>query len=172
VTTLGTREVGRTGLRVTTLGFGGASIGNLYREVDDDTARAAVDAAWEAGIRYFDTAPHYGLGLSERRLGAALRDRPRDEYVLSTKVGRLLVPNEHPTGSDMAHQFAVPDRLRRELEAARAQIFEMTEQLADAREELDAVPRAQTASCSPTATPSSHAAAAVLKARRDKGDRS
>ena len=53
----------------------------------------AVDAAWDAGIRYFDTAPHYGLGLSERRLGAALRTRPRDEYVVSTKVGRLLVPS-------------------------------------------------------------------------------
>ena len=74
------------------LGFGGAAIGNLFTAVDDEAARAAIDAAWESGIRYFDTAPHYGLGLSERRLGAALRARPRDEFVLSTKVGRILDP--------------------------------------------------------------------------------
>jgi len=116
VTALPTRGVGSTGLRVTALGFGGAGIGNLYRPVGDAQARAAVDAAWDDGFRYFDTAPHYGLGLSERRLGAALAGRPRDAYVLSTKVGRLLVPNEHRTGSDMAHQFDVPDRLRRELD--------------------------------------------------------
>jgi D-threo-aldose 1-dehydrogenase len=64
----------------------------LYSPVDDRQARATVDAAWEAGVRSFDTAPHYGLGLSERRLGNALRDYPRDEFVVSTKVGRLLVP--------------------------------------------------------------------------------
>ncbi|MFX5785137.1 aldo/keto reductase, partial [Acinetobacter baumannii] len=75
-----TRSTARTPV-LTEIGFGGAQIGNLSREVDDATARGAVDAAWDAGIRYFDTAPHYGLGLSERRLGAALRDRPRDEYV-------------------------------------------------------------------------------------------
>jgi D-threo-aldose 1-dehydrogenase len=78
--------------RVTRLGFGGAAIGNLFAEVDDESAAAAVNAAWDNGIRYFDTAPHYGLGLSERRLGAALRDRPADGYVLSTKVGRILEP--------------------------------------------------------------------------------
>ena len=76
-------------------GSGAAQFGNLYRETTDERRGAAVDAAWDAGIRYFDTAPHYGLGLSERRLGAALADRPRDEYVLSTKVGRLLVPSRH-----------------------------------------------------------------------------
>jgi D-threo-aldose 1-dehydrogenase len=74
------------------LGFGGAPIANLYTEVSDADARAAIDAAWDAGVRYFDTAPHYGLGLSERRLGAALADRPRDEFVVSTKVGRVLEP--------------------------------------------------------------------------------
>lgn len=95
------------------LGFGAAQLGNLYREVDDETARRAVDAAWDAGLRYFDTAPHYGLGLSERRLGAALRERPRDEYVLSTKVGRLLRPNPHPTADDLANAFAVPGDLTR-----------------------------------------------------------
>jgi D-threo-aldose 1-dehydrogenase len=77
---------------LTRLSFGGAQIGNLYRETSDEEAAGAVAAAWEVGIRYFDSAPHYGLGLSERRLGAALRAHPRDEYVISTKVGRLLEP--------------------------------------------------------------------------------
>ncbi|MGH3248299.1 MAG: aldo/keto reductase [Trebonia sp.] len=86
------RRLGRSPVRVTELSFGGAAIGNLFTEVSDDDARAAVDAAWDGGIRAFDTAPHYGLGLSERRLGDALRHRPRDEYVISTKVGRLLDP--------------------------------------------------------------------------------
>jgi D-threo-aldose 1-dehydrogenase len=111
------RQVGRTGLSVTELGFGGAAIGGLFRPSSGDVARAAVDAAWDAGIRYFDTAPHYGLGMSERRLGEALRGRPREEYVLSTKVGRLLVPNPAPTGSDLASGgFAVPDDLTRVLD--------------------------------------------------------
>src|SRR5437016_13593626 len=72
------------------LGFGGAPLGNLYRAISDDTAVALVRHAWSSGLRYFDTAPHYGNGLSEQRLGAALRELPRDSYVLSTKVGRLL----------------------------------------------------------------------------------
>jgi D-threo-aldose 1-dehydrogenase len=111
------RPVGRIGLRVTELGFGGAEIGGLYTPAAADVARAAVDAAWDAGVRYFDTAPHYGLGLSERRLGAALRDRPRAEYVLSTKVGRLLVTNPAPAGSDLAAGgFAVPDDMMRVLD--------------------------------------------------------
>jgi D-threo-aldose 1-dehydrogenase len=87
------RPLGRSGVAVTELSFGGAAIGNLFTAVTDDDARAAVDAAWDGGIRFFDTAPHYGLGLSERRLGAALRGRPRDEYVISTKIGRLLEPD-------------------------------------------------------------------------------
>ena len=101
--------MGRTDVAVTPLGFGAAALGNLYTRVTDEDARSAVDAAWDAGIRYFDTAPHYGLGLSEQRLGAALAGRPRDEFVVSTKVGRLLVENQRPSGSDMAHQFDVPD---------------------------------------------------------------
>ena len=112
------RTITNTALALTDLGFGGSVIGNLYRPVSDEEAEAAVAAAWEAGIRYFDTAPHYGLGLSERRLGAALRDRPRDEYVLSSKVGRLLVPNEAPSGSD-SEGFAVPDNLRRQWDFSR-----------------------------------------------------
>ncbi|WP_449065340.1 aldo/keto reductase [Planomonospora algeriensis] len=95
-------------------GFGAAPIGNLFDAVDDETARAAVDAAYEAGIRLFDTAPHYGLGLSERRLGAALASRPRDSYTLSTKVGRLLVPAEDGGGGLRDGEgFDVPADLRR-----------------------------------------------------------
>src|ERR1700722_12700964 len=86
------RRVGRSAVFVTEYSFGGAPIGNLFAAVTEDDARAAVDAAWDGGIRTFDTAPHYGLGLSERRLGDALRHRPRDEYVISTKVGRLVEP--------------------------------------------------------------------------------
>src|ERR1700680_2502646 len=91
----------------TELSFAGAAIGNLFTPVTEAAARAAVDAAWAGGIRAFDTAPHYGLGLSERRLGAALRGRPRPEYVISTKVGRLLQPAARPYGRD-AEGFAVP----------------------------------------------------------------
>lgn len=105
--------VGRAGVPVTALGFGGAPVGNLYAEITDEAAAAAMDRAWAGGIRYFDTAPHYGLGLSERRLGAALRDRPRELVVISTKVGRLLEANPRPAGSDLAAGFAVPDTLRR-----------------------------------------------------------
>jgi D-threo-aldose 1-dehydrogenase len=99
---------------VTPLGLGAASLGNLYQATSDEDAAATVDAAWGAGVRYFDTAPHYGLGLSERRLGDALRERPRGEYVLSTKVGRLLVPD--PDGaarSDLDNGFDVPATARR-----------------------------------------------------------
>jgi len=83
--------VGRTGLQVTRLGFGAASIGGLFRPVTDEDARAAVDHAWDLGIRSFDVAPLYGYGAGERRLGAALHGRPRDVFVLSTKVGRLVM---------------------------------------------------------------------------------
>ncbi|WP_420365528.1 aldo/keto reductase [Curtobacterium sp. L3-7] len=87
--------------------LGCAGIGNLLREVSDEDARATVDAAWDAGVRGFDTAPHYGVGLSERRLGAALAGRPRDSYRVSTKVGRLLVPG--PGDGVDGDGFAVPD---------------------------------------------------------------
>ena len=72
--------------------FGGAPIGGLYEPVSDAVAAATLSAAWDAGIRAFDTAPHYGVGLSERRIGDFLAGRPRDEFVVSTKVGRRLVP--------------------------------------------------------------------------------
>jgi D-threo-aldose 1-dehydrogenase len=106
------RRIGHSPVHVTELSFGGAAIGNLFTEVSEQDARAAVDAAWAGGIRTFDTAPHYGLGLSERRLGDALRQRPRDEYVISTKVGRVLDPApsaDAPAGGD-PEGFAVPAR--------------------------------------------------------------
>ena len=74
-----------------TLGFGTAPLGNMFRDIPDDEARATVDAAWNDGIRYFDTAPLYGAGLAELRLGEALAERPRADYVISTKVGRLIL---------------------------------------------------------------------------------
>ena len=95
-----TRTLNGTKVSLTEIGFGAAVIGNLYRETTDQDAEEAVQAAWQAGIRYFDTAPHYGLGLSELRLGRALKGLPRAEFVVSSKVGRLLVPNPNPTGRD------------------------------------------------------------------------
>jgi D-threo-aldose 1-dehydrogenase len=86
------RPLGRTAVRVTRLGFGGAPLGNLFHRLDEPQATAAVRRAWAAGVRYFDTAPLYGSGLSEQRLGAVLAREPRDAFVLSTKVGRRLVP--------------------------------------------------------------------------------
>ncbi|WP_035839604.1 aldo/keto reductase [Kitasatospora azatica] len=121
------RKIQNTSVAVTELGFGAAVIGNLYRETSDQEASAALDAAWDAGIRYFDTAPHYGLGLSERRLGAALRGRPREEYVISSKVGRLLVPNEDPRGTD-SDGFAVPDDLRRQWDFSRDGVLRSIEE--------------------------------------------
>jgi D-threo-aldose 1-dehydrogenase len=106
------RTITGTDVRLTELGFGGAPIGNLYREITDEEVEQALAAAWDVGIRYFDTAPHYGLGLSERRLGQGLQGRPREEFVVSSKVGRLLVPNEDRKGRD-PDLFAVPDDLRR-----------------------------------------------------------
>jgi D-threo-aldose 1-dehydrogenase len=97
---------------LTELSLGCSQLGNLDHAIDDDTARATVDAAWDEGVRYFDTAPHYGLGLSERRLGAALATRPRADYVLSTKVGRLLDPLAAVRGQD-TEGFAVAATHRR-----------------------------------------------------------
>jgi D-threo-aldose 1-dehydrogenase len=102
-----TRPLGRGGLTVGALSFGGAPIGNLGRPVDADEWRGALAAAWDAGVRYFDTAPHYGLGLSEQRFAEGLAGRPRDELIVSTKVGRLLVPSSAPDGMD-TEGFAVP----------------------------------------------------------------
>jgi len=99
-------------LALSELSLGCSQLGNMYREVSEADARSTVDVAWELGVRSFDTAPHYGLGLSERRLGAALAARPRGAYVLSSKVGRLLEPVEVADGLD-DQGFVVPATHRR-----------------------------------------------------------
>lgn len=82
------------------LGFGAAPLGNMFRDIPDDEALATVEAAWTDGIRYFDTAPFYGAGLAEIRLGEALAGKPRDDYVISTKVGRIVLDEVEPGGRD------------------------------------------------------------------------
>ena len=88
------RRVGRTSVTVTRLGFGGAPIGGLFSAVSDADAIATVGRAWDLGIRYFDTAPLYGYGASERRIGAALAGASREDFAISTKVGRLIRPSD------------------------------------------------------------------------------
>jgi D-threo-aldose 1-dehydrogenase len=106
-----TNRLGRSAVEVTELGFGGGPLGGLFGPLDDDTAAGALAAAWDCGIRYFDTSPHYGIGHSERRMGGFLRRKPREEFTLSTKVGRLLVPQD-PAGR-MDDSFQVPATHRR-----------------------------------------------------------
>jgi D-threo-aldose 1-dehydrogenase len=108
VNRLGGAAFGRGGLRVAPVSYGTAALGNLYVALDDETWRGCIPAAWQAGIRYFDTAPHYGLGLAERRLGESLAGLPRDEYLVSTKVGRLLAPNDAFHGERDDDLFEVP----------------------------------------------------------------
>jgi D-threo-aldose 1-dehydrogenase len=91
-----TRRIGTTDIEVTKIGLGGAFLGRA----SEAEATPVVDAAWDGGVRYFDTAPLYGMGSSERRDGAALSPRPRDEFVLSTKIGRLLVPGDGDSDSN------------------------------------------------------------------------
>jgi D-threo-aldose 1-dehydrogenase len=106
------RLAGR-GLTVGPVSLGCAQLGNLYRSMSDAAADDIVDAAWNGGIRHFDTAPHYGLGLSEQRLGRALRSRPRDQVIVSTKVGRMLDTNSEYNGERDAGGFDVPARFVR-----------------------------------------------------------
>jgi D-threo-aldose 1-dehydrogenase len=106
-----TARLGSTSIEVTALGFGGGPIGSLFETVDDASAAAALAEAWTRGIRYFDTAPHYGIGVSERRFGEFLREQPRGSYTLSTKVGRLLIEQD-PAGR-MDEAFMVPATHRR-----------------------------------------------------------
>lgn len=106
MTDIACRRVGRTGLSVSELGFGAASLGNLYHPVPDADARAAIDAALDAGLRYVDTAPHYGRGLSERRVGDAVRQRPG--VAISTKVGRLMDPDTSITDDAERDGFRSP----------------------------------------------------------------
>jgi D-threo-aldose 1-dehydrogenase len=103
----------RRGLRLSELGLGAAQFGNLYRETTEEQAAGAVAAAWDAGVRYFDTAPHYGLGLSEQRLGSLLAGRPREDYLVSSKVGRLLVDSPELDGRMDDEGFVVPASKRR-----------------------------------------------------------
>lgn len=90
MTTLSKRKVGKTKLDVTELGLGGAPMGGFRATIPDAEAAALIDAAYAEGVRYFDTSPFYGYGRSELRMGATLRGKPRNEYVLSTKIGRVL----------------------------------------------------------------------------------
>ena len=87
---LKTRQLGRTNVRVTELGLGTAPLGELFDKIEDDEAAAMIGAAWDGGVRYFDTSPWYGRGLAEHSLGRALYRKPRDQYFISTKVGRVL----------------------------------------------------------------------------------
>jgi aryl-alcohol dehydrogenase-like predicted oxidoreductase len=94
------RPLGRSGVRVDRVGLGTAPLAGLFTAVDEEQAAATLEAAWRSGVRCFDTAPHYGAGLAEERLGRFLAGRPREEYVVSTKVGRLLVPGASATGDE------------------------------------------------------------------------
>jgi D-threo-aldose 1-dehydrogenase len=115
-----TRRLGRTSLRVTSLGLGCATIGGHRIPVSPQTAKAVIRAAWAAGLRYFDTAPFYGFGQSERCVGDTLRSEPRDEWVLSTKAGRLLRPrttstppgHQHPMPFDLAFDYSYDGIMR------------------------------------------------------------
>ncbi|MFF2050815.1 aldo/keto reductase [Leifsonia sp. NPDC058194] len=128
-TRTGTRAYGRGGLEVGPIGYGAAALGELYEPRPADEWPRIVPTAWEAGIRYFDTAPHYGLGVSEERLGAGLREHPRDDYVLSTKVGRVLEPNPdyRPGDTDIANLFATPATLRRRFDYSRDGVLRSVE---------------------------------------------
>ena len=123
---IATRTIGSTDIEVTELSFGGAPLGAVGDRISADTAASIIQRARQGGIRYFDTAPLYGHGLSEKRLGATLRTLPRDDFVLSTKVGRLLVPEtegERYAGMRDAEPVAIRydysyDAVRRSLEAS------------------------------------------------------
>jgi D-threo-aldose 1-dehydrogenase len=100
-------------LDISELGFGTAPLGNLYKPISDDEANDALEDAWDAGIRYYDTAPLYGLGLSETRLNRFLRTKPRSEYILSSKVGRLMARSEEADRTGIGKWFNVPSRKER-----------------------------------------------------------
>jgi D-threo-aldose 1-dehydrogenase len=102
------RRLGKAGVEVTIMGFGGAPLGNLFQALSEADSLATVRACYDAGIRYFDTAPLYGYGLGEHRLGEALRGRDRDTFVLSTKIGRLLRPGDPGTLDHGPFRNALP----------------------------------------------------------------
>lgn len=104
------RRLGRTVLSATTLGLGTTAIGGLYSATSEKAAEETMETAWDLGIRFFDTAPQYGNGMAEQRLGAFLKAKPRDDYVLCTKVGRLLRLPEKPLGEDAYYKGTPPER--------------------------------------------------------------
>ncbi|WP_413451932.1 aldo/keto reductase [Georgenia phoenicis] len=160
-----------SGLALPRFGLGAAPLGNLFAEVDDVTARECVDAAWDAGLRFFDTAPHYGLGLSERRLGDALRARPREEAVVSTKVGRVLEPDPRwrPGRDDSANGFLVPATLRRRADLTPAGVRRSLAQSLE-RLGLDGVDVALLHDPEEIGTPEqARAAVSTLRALREEG---
>lgn len=103
-------RLGNGGLRFTELGMGTAPLGNLYRAISEDAAQAVLERAWDAGVRYYDTAPLYGFGLSETRLNHFLRGKRRDDYLLSTKIGRLLAATTPEKRDGIGKWFDVPSR--------------------------------------------------------------
>ncbi len=103
-------RLGNGGIDFTTLGFGAAPLGNLFRAVTEDEAQATLQRAWDAGVRYFDTAPLYGLGLSESRINHFLRGKQRSDYVISTKVGRLFRATTPDKRDGFGKWFDVPSR--------------------------------------------------------------
>lgn len=128
--TLPTRSL-RTGHRLTELGLGAAQFGNLFLETTDEASTIALGAATVEGIRYFDTAPHYGLGLSEKRLGAALRETGPADAIISSKVGRLLVDSPETAGMLDDDGFVVPAATRRVWDFSRDGILRSVESSLD-----------------------------------------
>ncbi len=124
--------VGKTAVTVTRIGCGGAPLGGLFEAVSEEQAQATLAQAWESGVRYYDSAPLYGYGLSEERLGRFLSGKPRDAFTLSTKVGRVLMPKSEKPNQDGslasfrgAHPFDAvfdfsADGIRRSIEASSA----------------------------------------------------
>lgn len=104
-------RIGTTDVFVSELGYGASALGNLFRPMPDDEPVRIIEEAWSQGVRYFDVAPHYGLGLAEKRLGPALSEHAG--FTLSTKVGRVLVPNDDPSGTDLDMLYDVPNTHRR-----------------------------------------------------------
>jgi D-threo-aldose 1-dehydrogenase len=118
-------RLGRSAVEVTELGFGGGPLGGLFAPLDDDTAAEALMAAWDVGVRYFDTAPHYGIGHSERRIGDFLSQKTRGVFTLSSKAGRLLVPQDPEGRQDV--DFEVPATHRRVWDFSRDGILRSVE---------------------------------------------
>lgn len=123
-----TITLGRGGIQASQLSFGAAGIGNLFREISDEDAHEALRTYFDAGVNYFDTAPHYGLGLSERRVGEFISEVGRDNVVISTKVGRLIRPNPHADGGLDDQGFSVSNDLYRELDYSRDGVLRSVEE--------------------------------------------